>query len=255
VEYDGTNFCGFQFQPRVRTVAGELERALAAMFGRRLKVTAAGRTDAGVHAVGQVVSFDASDNVPIEKLPIALSASLPPDLTIREAACVEDSFSARFDALERYYVYAVLNRRTPSAVLRRFAHHEYRELDDERMRAAARDLCGTHDFTSFCAQAPENGTPVRTLHAVEIERRGELVLFRFAGESFLHRMVRIAVGTLLEVGSGRRTATIAETLAARDRRAAGLTAPPQGLYLAGARYRDFNSLSPDWRPRASGPAD
>jgi tRNA pseudouridine38-40 synthase len=246
VEYDGTDFCGFQFQPQARTVAGELERVLARIFGREIKVTAAGRTDAGVHAAGQVVSFDAGGNVPLEKLPIALNASLPPDLTVREAASAGETFSARFDALERYYVYAVLNRRTPSAVLRRFVHHEYRALDDGRMRAAARELCGKHDFSSFCGVPPENGTMVRTLREVEIERRGELVLFRFAGESFLHRMVRISVGTLLEIGSGRRSATIGETLAARDRRAAGLTAPPAGLYLAGVRYADFCSLPPDW---------
>ena len=220
---------------------------LAATYGREIKLTAAGRTDAGVHATGQVVSFDCDDRIPQDKLALAFNASLPPDLSVRSVEYVHDGFSARFDALERFYTYVVFNRREPSAVLRRSAYHDYHVLDLERMRSAANELCGTHDFRSFCGMAPESGSYQRTVHSVTVERRDDLVLFRFAGAGFLHRMVRISVGTLLEIGSGRRTEPIAQTLAARDRRAAGLTAPPQGLYLTGVRYADFCSLAAESR--------
>jgi tRNA pseudouridine38-40 synthase len=242
VEYDGTDFCGFQFQPEMRTVAGELERALSRLFDRPVKVTAAGRTDAGVHALGQVISFVSHAGFPIEKLGIALNSALPDDLSARDAARVDDDFSARLSALERSYTYLVFNRREPSATMRRWSHFEHRRLDLEAMRAAASCFIGTHDFVSFCGMLPERGGTIRTLHALEIERSGDLVRFTFRGKGFLHRMVRILTGTLLEIGSGRRAGDSAPAmLAARDRREAGLTAPPQGLFLVGVRYPDFSS--------------
>ncbi len=226
----------------MRTVAGELERALSRLFDRPVKVTCAGRTDAGVHASGQVVSFVSHDAFPIEKLAIALNSALPPDLTARDAALEADGFSARLSALERRYVYDVLNRRDPSAVLRRFAHHEYRPLDLARIRAGAAHLIGEHDFTTFCGVLPERGGTVRTLHAIDLEAEGELVRFELRGAGFLHRMVRVIVGTLLDVGAGRRAPEdVAAMLAARDRRAAGFTAPAQGLCLAEVVYPHFTS--------------
>lgn len=251
VEYDGTDFCGFQFQPELRTVAGELESALSRLFAQPVKVTVAGRTDAGVHAAGQVISFLSHDGFPVDKLSIALNTSLPPDLSARDAARVDAGFSARNSARERRYTYAVINRRDPSAVLRRFAHHEHRPLDLEPMREAAAHLNGEHDFVSFCGNLPDRGGTVRTLGPIEIQRDGELVRFHLRGGGFLHRMVRIIVGTLLDVGAGRREPRdVAAMLAARDRRVAGPTAPPQGLVLAGVDYPGFSSLSPNfaWPP-------
>ena len=235
----------------MRTVGGELESALSQLFATPVKVTAAGRTDAGVHAAGQVISFISHDAFPIDKLSIALNTSLPPDLTARDAARVREGFSARNSALERRYVYAVLNRRDPSAVMRRFAHHEYRTLDLERMRAGAAHLIGEHDFVTFCGVLPERGGTVRTVNALEIERDGEIVRFDVRGAGFLHRMVRVIAGTLLDVGAGRRAPDdVAAMLAACDRRQAGTTAPPQGLVLAGVTYADFFSGSPhfSWPP-------
>ena len=247
MEYDGTDFCGFQFQPALRTIAGELESALSRLFDRPVKVTAAGRTDAGVHASGQVISFVSHDAFPIDKLSIALNTALPPDLSARDAARVEPPFSARASALARHYTYTVLNRRDPSAVLRRFAHHEHRALDLERMRAAAAHLIGKHDFVTFCGVLPEKGGTVRTVSSISIEANGEggeIVRLHVRGAGFLHRMVRIVTGTLLEVGAGRREpADVARMLAARDRRAAGPTAPAHGLCLAGVVYPDFSSAS------------
>ena len=210
------------------------------MFDRRVKVTGAGRTDAGVHAVGQVVSFVSHGAFPVEKLALALDSLLPRDLTAREAARVEDGFSARQDAYERSYTYVVHNRREPSAVLWRFAHHEHRALGLAPMRAAANAFVGTHDFVTFCGVLPEYGGTVRTLHALEIERAGELVRLHFRANGFLHRMVRVLAGTLLEVGSGRREPEQAAAMLA-DRRAAGPTAPSHGLFLVEVRYPDFSS--------------
>ena len=215
---------------------------LSRLFDRSVKVTGAGRTDAGVHALGQVVSFVSHGAFPIEKLALALNSALPRDLTARDAARVESGFSARLHALERAYTYVVHNRREPSAVLRRFAHHEHRALDLERMREAAGAFVGTHDFVTFCGVLPERGGTVRTLRALELEREGELLRLHFRADGFLHRMVRVLSGTLLDVGAGRRQpGEAAAMLAARDRRAAGPTAPPQGLFLVDVRYPDFSS--------------
>jgi tRNA pseudouridine38-40 synthase len=209
-------------------------------------VTAAGRTDTGVHALGQVVTFRAHDRFPIERLAIALNSNLPEDCTARDAQRVSDSFSARFSARERHYVYAVLNRESPSAPLRRFTHHEYRPLDDGAMRTALRALEGTHDFASFCGVLPDNGITERTLIEAGLTREGAMLRFDLRADGFLHRMCRVIVGTVLEIGAGRRDAgTIGEMLAARDRREAGLTAPACGLFFAGVRYDDFDSHPAD----------
>lgn len=242
LEYDGTDFCGFQFQPALRTIAGEIERTLSTLFAMPIKVTCAGRTDSGVHASGQVISFVGHDAFPTEKLAIALNSALPRDLTAREAARVDASFSARHSALERRYVYRILNRPQPSAVLRRFVHHEYRSLDDDRMRAGAQHLLGEHDFASFCGVRPERGGTVRDIRAIDIERAGERLTFKVRGQSFLHRMVRIVIGTLLDVGAGETPPeAVRDMLAALDRRAAGPTAPPNGLTFANVLYPDWSS--------------
>jgi tRNA pseudouridine38-40 synthase len=242
VEYDGTDFCGFQYQPQLRTIAGELEAALGRLFDRPVKVTVAGRTDAGVHASGQVISFVSHASFPVEKLAIALNTSLPADLSARDAARVDASFSARNSALARNYRYLVLNRRHPSALWRRFAYHDYRSLDIERMRAAAAHLIGERDFATFCGVRPDRGGTVRTLHAIALEAEGDFVRFRYDGTGFLHRMVRIMTGTLLDVGAGGTSPDeMPAMLDARDRRAAGPTAPPQGLSLVNVRYPNFAS--------------
>jgi len=242
IEYDGTDFCGFQFQPQERTIAGELEAVLSRLFGQTIKVTGAGRTDAGVHALGQVISFTAHDAFPVERLAIALNSALPADLSARDAARVEPRFSARLSATERHYFYVVLASKRPSAAMRRFSHFEHRELDLDRMRRGAAGFVGTHDFASFCGVPPDNGDTVRTVRGVEILEHRELVLIHTRANGFVHRMVRIMVGTLLEIGCGRRPEdSLPAIFEARDRSAAGLTAPPQGLFLAGVTYPDFSS--------------
>jgi tRNA pseudouridine38-40 synthase len=253
VEYDGTDFCGLQFQPEVRTVAGEIERALGTIFAEPLKISAAGRTDAGVHASGQVISFRSERVFPEGRLALALNANLPPDISVRLAEPAPDGFSARFDAEERVYEYRILNRAQPSALERRFAHHVHRPFDLDLARGAARDLIGEHDFIAFCGLPPERGGTVRTVHAIDLERTADVIRLRIAGRGFLHRMVRISVGTLTEIATGRRDPSeIPDILASKDRRRAGYTAPAAGLCLVGVRYPDFDSELV--RPEARSPA-
>ena len=242
VEYDGTAFCGLQFQPEVRTVAGELERALSLLFGEPVKISSAGRTDAGVHASGQVVSFRTERAFPDGRLGLALNGNLPLDVSVRRVDEVAEGFSARFDAVERTYEYRILNRTLPSARERRFSHHVHRPFDLDLARRAAADLLGEHDFVAFCGLLPAHGGTIRTVHAVGIDRVRDLITVRIAGRGFLHRMVRISVGTLIEIATGRRPPDdIPVILASKDRRRAGYTAPASGLCLVGVRYPDFDS--------------
>lgn len=239
IEYDGTNFCGLQFQPSLRTVAGEFERALGKMFAHPVKITAAGRTDAGVHATGQVVSFKTQAAFPFDRLSVALNSALPDDIGVREVAVVSDDFSARFSALERTYVYAIYNAREPSPLLARYAYHAWRTIDLDRFLEAAQNLLGEHDFRSFCGMLPETGPTIRTVNLLDARRLGPLIRVEIRADGFLHRMVRTIVGTLVECGTGRRDpADMVRVVHARDRAAAGLTAPANGLYLAGVRYKD-----------------
>ena len=221
-----------------------MEAALERLFGERIKVTGAGRTDGGVHASGQVVSFSTDRSFPLERLALALNALLPPDCSVREVAEVGSDFSARFSARQRTYVYAILNRPQRSALLARYAYHVTRPLDVSAMRTAAAPLVGEHDFRSFCAFAAAGTPTVRTITRLEIERRNELIRMEIAADGFLHHMVRSIAGTLVECGRGRRSPEeLPVILAAGDRTMAGPTSPALGLCLAGVRYDDYDSFA------------
>jgi tRNA pseudouridine38-40 synthase len=226
-----------------RTVAGVLEKALSQIFGEPIKVTAAGRTDSGVHASGQVVSLATDAAFPFERLAFALNAVLPADCSVRDAAIVDGGFSARFSACERTYIYAIAPRPQRDALTARYAWHVPQPLAVTAMRAAAAQVVGEHDFRSFCSILPvgadnEPLTTVRSLYRLTIEPRGGLLRLEIVASGFLYRMARLLVGTLVEVGSGRRSDDLAGVLAAADRSAAGPIAPAHGLYLAGVRYED-----------------
>lgn len=244
MEYDGTHFCGMQYQPSARTVAGELEKAFSAILRHDVALTSAGRTDSGVHATGQVVSFKTEAAFPFERLAIAANSSLPSDVRVRSTEIVADDFSARFSASERRYVYAMYNSPTPSPLLARYALHVWNAVDIDVMARAAQDFLGTHDFRSFCGMLPQAGPTVRTVNALRVEKNRRMIRIEIRADGFLHRMVRTIVGTLLDCATGRRDpAAIPQILAARERAAAGKTAPAHGLYLAGVRYPDgFDSF-------------
>lgn len=237
VEYDGRAFFGWQRQAEVRSVQAAVEQAIAAVADHPVEVTCAGRTDAGVHATGQVIHFDTAAARPLRGWLLGTNSHLPADAGITWVQPVPEDFHARFSATHRRYRYAILNRTTrPGLEAGRVSWH-HRPLDEERMRAAARMLLGEHDFSSFRSFECQARTPVRKLRRLDVVRRGDHVWLDALADGFLHHMVRNLAGVLLEVGDGRRPPEWArEVLEARDRRAGGVTAPPGGLYLVEVGY-------------------
>lgn len=233
ISYDGAQFYGYQIQPYTRTVQGELEEALKKLHkGTPICVTASGRTDTKVHAKGQVLHFDSPLSIPLNKWPLALNRLLPEDIAVLRVDNVAESFHARFDAVGKEYRY-VIRLQKEKDPFTRFYQYQYPFLVNvSAMEEASRHLMGTHDFTSFCSAKTDVGDKVRTVNEITVTEKADLLIIRFVGTGFLYNMVRILVGTLLEVGSGKRTPqSMQAVLQARDRDAAGKTAPPHGLYL------------------------
>jgi tRNA pseudouridine38-40 synthase len=242
ISYDGTGFHGYQIQPNQRTVQGLLEDTLSAIHkGDRIRVTASGRTDAGVHAHGQVFHFDTPLTIPEEKWPVVLNTRLPDEVTIKHAEFVSEEFHARFSVKKKEYRYKVYTAESRSPFYRHFALHYPYAISVEEMKKASLDLLGEHEFTSFCSAKTEVEDKVRNLHSITITEQEDEIVFSFIGNGFLYNMVRILVGTLLEVGSGNlRSVDMKKILDAKDRNQAGKTAPPQGLYLWEVEYESEN---------------
>jgi tRNA pseudouridine38-40 synthase len=237
VEYDGTDFAGWQRQPRSPTIQAALEDALLRLTGERLVVHGAGRTDAGVHALGQVAAITTASPLPAETLRRALCALLPPAISVVAADEVEASFDPRRHARGKLYRYRIWNRPSRSPHEARHAWHRTRPLDDAAMAEAAALLIGEHDFAAFRAADCERRTTVRRVFSLAVRRSGPLVTVEVEATAFLKNMVRIIVGTLDEVGRGRLSPdAVAAILAGRDRAAAGPTAPPHGLFLVEVHY-------------------
>jgi tRNA pseudouridine38-40 synthase len=248
VEYDGSAYAGWQQQSHARSVQAELERALGRVADHEVRLTAAGRTDAGVHALLQVAHFDTTTSRPLQAWVRGGTAESPDDVSVLWALEVPESFHARFSALARSYTYRILERPVRPALERSRACWMRRPLDAQAMHEAAQVLAGEHDFSAFRAAECQSSTPVRRVEAIAVERRADVVEIRVTANAFLHHMVRNIVGTLLAVGVGdQQRGWVAEVLAARDRRCAGVTAPPQGLYFAGVRYAPEFGL-PSWPP-------
>lgn len=240
IAYDGTDFSGYQVQPNKRTVQSELETVLAKMHkGHEVKVSASGRTDAGVHARGQVIHFDSWLPISDEKWVIALNSLLPADLSVLIVEKVSNSFHARFDAVGKEYRYRLLLSGLRDPFERKFSYRYPYVLDLEAMRTASQYVVGRPlDFTSFCSAKTEVIDKMRTIETIDFLKDGDLLTIRFIGNGFLYNMVRILVGTLLEVGSGERNPSeMAEILERKDRRFAGKTAPAHGLYLWEVFYK------------------
>lgn len=240
VAYDGTSFAGYQVQPNKRTVQGEIEKVLEKIHkGKHVPIFASGRTDAGVHAKGQVIHFDSPLSIPDRKWPVALNSLLPEEISVLHVEKVSTKFHARFSAIEKEYRYFVYTDDVRSPFYRNYAHYYPFPLNVERMREAALHLIGVHDFTSFCSAKTEIEDKVRHLKEMEIKEVENQMIFRFVGNGFLYNMVRILVGTLLQVGKGELTPNdVREILLKKDRTVAGKTAPPQGLYLWKVSYED-----------------
>jgi tRNA pseudouridine38-40 synthase len=233
VAYDGTSFSGYQVQPGKRTIQGELEKVLEKLNkGASIRVSASGRTDAGVHARGQVIHFDTTLEIEPDRWRKALNSLLPADIAIQTAEIARPDFHARFDAVGKEYRYFLLPSKTRDPFQRNYAYQFPYPLDFKAMEEAIGHLTGTHDFTSFCSAKTEVEDRVRSLKEIDIYQENGMLVFRFVGDGFLYNMVRILTGTLLEVGTGRREArTMPELLEKKDRTLAGKTAPGHGLYL------------------------
>ena len=237
IEYDGSAYAGWQSQASAPSVQGKIEIALSAVADSPVSVTCAGRTDAGVHAVGQVAHFDTGIERTTRSWTLGANTHLPNDVCVLWAREVPSGFHARYSALARTYRYVILNRPSRPALARHRACWIHRPLDEHRMAEAASHLLGEHDFSAFRAAECQSRTPVRRVEAVEVRRLGDLVFLDVRANAFLHHMVRNIAGVLIEVGIGdAEPRWVREVLEGRDRTLGGVTAPPGGLYLLAVKY-------------------
>lgn len=237
IAYDGTNYHGFQCQVNGLAIQDVVNGVLTDLFGREIRTIGASRTDAGVHAEGNVAVFDAETRIAPSKIAFALNARLPEDIRIVKSEQVRDDWHPRYQATVKTYSYHILNRTHPDPLTRHLEMHVYGPLDAAAMDQAAAYLVGEHDFVSFCAAGNSSSTTVRTIYDAHVAREGDRVTFTITGNGFLYNMVRIIAGTLLEIGKGTwHPEQMKEILDAKDRGAAGPTAPAKGLILNAIRY-------------------
>ncbi|HZH92465.1 MAG TPA: tRNA pseudouridine(38-40) synthase TruA [Tissierellaceae bacterium] len=238
IEYDGTNYWGWQTQESFPSIQEEIEKALYRVTGEKTVLYGSGRTDAKVHALGHVANFRTESSIPGERFRFALNIELPEDIRVISSQEVPMDFHARFSATHKRYVYRIYNGEPERPLLRNYTCHIKHPLDVELMREAAKYFIGTHDFRSFRGRRTSIKSSIRTIYSIEIEKKDEIIEIALEGNSFLRNMVRIIAGTLIEVGAGQRCKEeIPEMIQDRDRRSAGRTAPAQGLFLEKVYYR------------------
>ena len=237
IGYDGTEYCGWQYQDNGPSIQEEIEKALKEALGEFTRVTGASRTDAGVHARGQRAHFDTCASIPPDKYPFVLNRYLPEDIRVTAACRVENDFHARFQAVGKWYTYRIHNAPHPSALFSRMTAHVPLRLDDGAMRRCAGSLIGKHDFAAFAAAGGQAKTTVRTVDRFSLDRIGDDLILRVHGDGFLYNMVRIIAGTLIDVGHGRLDeGCIARAIQSKDRLDLGVTAPARGLELTQVEY-------------------
>ena len=237
IAYDGINYCGWQIQPNGITIQEVLENCLEDLTGKKNSIMGASRTDTGVHALGNVAVFDTDMRMPGEKFSFALNQRLPEDIRIQKSEEVPLDFHPRYRESEKTYEYKILNRQFPIPTQRLYTHFTYVPLDIEKMREAGKYLVGEHDFKSFCGAGAQVKTTVRKIQEICISREDSLITIKIRGKGFLYNMVRIIAGSLMEIGQGMYPPEhMKEILEAKDRQAAGPTAPARGLTLVGIQY-------------------
>ena len=237
IEYDGTNYAGWQNQKNALSVQQCVEEALSSLFSRHIPVTGASRTDSGVHALGQVAHLVVDSSIPAHKLSFALNTRLPPDIRVSASWEAADDFHARFHAAGKVYGYTILNAPHAGALLRRFSCHCPVHLDEGLMHAAAQDMVGLHNFSAFMASGGTSKTFERRMHAAQVKRKGDTLCFMIYGTGFLYNMVRIAAGTLMEIGQGKLPSdSLRRAIETGNRLDLGATAPAQGLTLMRVLY-------------------
>ena len=237
VAYDGTAYHGWQVQPEGDTIQAELNRHLSALLKEEIHVQGASRTDAGVHALGNVAVFDTTARMPVDKIAIAVNTRLPADIRVQKSEQVSEDFHPRFCEVRKTYRYQIWNKPIANPLVSRYSTFYYYALDEKKMQQAASYLVGEHDFSSFCTARPDRPNHVRTIYSLDVKREGDMVTVTVCGNGFLYNMVRIIVGTLFRVGGGQLAPEDMKTiLEAKDRGLAGDTARPEGLCLVEIEY-------------------
>lgn len=236
IQYDGTKYCGWQKQPNSSGIQGTIEYAIYEITKEKVNIIGSGRTDAGVHALGQVANFKTNSSIPIARISDALNAKLPKDVSIIDCQEVSDDFHSRYSATGKIYRYLIYNKPYRSPLYKDISYHVRYELDIEKMRLEAKSLLGTHEFKGFMSSGSSVKDTVRTIHNISIEYSGDLIVLEVEGNGFLYNMVRIIVGTLVDIGRGRIDKPLEEIIASQDRGEAGHTAPAHGLFLKKVHY-------------------
>jgi len=235
LEYDGTQFCGWQVQPRKRTIQGEIEQALERVLKEKINLIGAGRTDAGVHALGQVANFKTKNKLKLEGIFKGLNSLLSPDIVVKSIKETRKDFHSRFSAKSRTYRYRIFLGRT--AVLRNFVWEVRHNLDTSKMANAAKEILGKHDFSSFCVAKSSKQSNICNILKAKWKKSRDDLIFEIEADRFLHSMVRVLVGTMVDVGRGYSSISgFRKILLSKDRRKAGLTAPAKGVYLVKVKY-------------------
>lgn len=237
IEYDGKEYNGWQKQPTKLNIQGSIEKAIQEITGEEVELNASGRTDAGVHALGQVANFKTNSNLPTEKFPVALNAKLKKSIVIQQAEEVEERFHARYNCMKKTYRYIINNSRQGTAIYRGLEYHITQPLNKEAMKKALTFFEGEHDFSGFKASGTSSKSSVRIIYKAELKEEGDRLILELTGNGFLYNMVRIIAGTMVEVGLGKmKPEEMTEIIASCDRQKAGKTLPPHGLYLVEVSY-------------------
>lgn len=237
IEYDGKDFNGWQKQPNKLNIQGEIERAIKDVTGEEVDLIASGRTDAGVHSLGQVANFKTNSSIPIEKFPIALNTKLKRSIRILDAQEVEERFHSRYNCKKKTYRYIINNSENGTAIYRNLEYNYSQKLNVDKMNKASKYFIGEHDFKGFKSSGTSSKSSVRTIYDAKVYKEGSRVIIELTGNGFLYNMVRIISGTLIEVGIGKLLPEeIPEIIESGERQRAGKTLPPQGLYLVKVDY-------------------
>lgn len=237
IEYEGKNFNGWQKQPDKLNIQGEIERAIFDVTGEEVELTASGRTDAGVHSLGQTANFKMENNMPIEKIPLAINSKLKKSIRVQTAEEVDGRFHSRYNCKGKKYRYIINNAPIESALYKDLELHISQRLDIEKMREAVKYFVGKHDFSAFKSSGTSSKNSIREIYKAEIIEDGDRVKIELTGSGFLYNMVRIISGTLVDVGLGKtKPNQISDIIESKDRAMAGKTLPPQGLYLVEVYY-------------------
>ena len=237
IEYDGKDFDGWQKQPNKLNIQGEIERAIKEITGEEINLIASGRTDAGVHALGQIANFKTESNIPIEKIPIALNSKLKKSIRVIEAEEVEERFHSRYTCKRKTYRYIINNSPNGTAIYRNLEYHFPIALNVKKMNEAIKYFIGEHDFKGFKSSGTSSKSSVRTIYDAIVYKENNRIIIELTGNGFLYNMVRIIAGTLIEVGLGKiKPKEIPEIISSKDRTMAGKTLPPNGLYLVKVEY-------------------